>query len=79
MGEQKNARRVTVYDLDYAVEWLRVNEGPDEERTACHMVAEWLEVEISRRADAAAARFVAKQAGVSVPQARAAIARAKGE
>lgn len=46
--------------------WLRSNEGEVEERTACATVADYLE----GRADAAAFRALASEAGLPVKMAR---------
>lgn len=56
------ANRPTEDQFNIAIEWLRNNEGQEDEAEACQTVAKWL--------DAQAAKFIiqdaAKEAGVPV-------------
>lgn len=62
----------TPEQLRRAAHWLELNEGPDGEADDCNAVAAWL----YRQADNAELRALCRDAGVSVAQAREAIAKA---
>ena len=58
-------------DMHIAALWLEIYEGA-EDADACHRVAEWLR----RQSDAKVFKQTCREAGVSVKQARAALAAA---
>jgi hypothetical protein len=66
-------KRPSPDDLILAAMWLDSYEGEDD-AAACHRVAAWLR----HQAEAAEFRHTCKEAGVSVADARAAIAKATG-
>ena len=62
--------RMTVDDMDAAIEWLRVNEGDGGERESCERVASWLATEQSRRIERNGIRKIAREHGVPEKRAR---------
>ena len=52
---------VQVNQIETAVEWLRCNEGEDDESADCAAVATWLEAEVLRRYKAKARRIILSQ------------------
>lgn len=67
---KKLMRLPTDAELEAAVKWLELNEGPDGEAEACKRVADWVRHEVERRALITAAEKLARVRGVSVAMAR---------
>jgi hypothetical protein len=62
----KRAQKPTLEQFETAIMWLQVNDGDKGEAEACSAVADWIE----HLRDEERLKQIARQAGVSVPEAR---------
>lgn len=65
-------KRPSIEALETAAAWLESNEGVGSESDSCNEVSKWLDSLI----EGAKFKKMAKEIGVSVPQLKAAVARA---
>lgn len=73
-----SAQKFTVDAMREAAEWLRCYED-DEGRERVRAVADWLDEQANARIEREEVAELAKAAGVTRSQARAALAKARGE